>query len=53
MEDDAGRVARLDAADVDLIAELHPGHGEDGAGVAGGQAELVDLVLVLQQVDAH
>ena len=47
---DGGRVAALDAADGDLAPELHPGHGEDGAGVGTGQREDV-LLVVLQETE--
>ena len=48
VEGDGGRVAALGTADGDLAAELHPRHGEDGAGVGAGQREHV-LLVVLQQ----
>lgn len=51
LEGDDRRVARLGAVDVDLAAQLHPGHSEDGAGVGAGQREGV-LLFVLQQVEA-
>lgn len=40
-----GRVAALHAVDGDFAPQLHPGHGEDGAGVGGGQREDVLLVV--------
>lgn len=49
LEGDDRGVARLGAADVDLAAQLHPGDGEDGAGVRTGQREGV-FFIVLQQV---
>lgn len=49
LEGDDCRVARLGAANVDFATQLHPGDGEDGAGVRTGQCEGV-LLVVLQQV---
>ena len=48
VEGDGGRVAALGTADGDLSPELHPGHGEDGAGEGAGQREHVVLVVVQQ-----
>lgn len=48
VEGDRGRVAALGAADGHFAPQLHPGHGEDGAGVGTGQREDV-LLVVLQQ----
>lgn len=45
---DSGRVATLNTADGDFSTQLHPGHGEDRAGVGAGQREDV-LLIVLQQ----
>ena len=50
VEGDGGRVAALDAADGHFPPQLHPGHGEDGAGVGAGQREHV-LLVVLQQTE--
>lgn len=50
VEGDGGRVAALDTVDGDLAAQLHPGHGEDGAGVGTGQREDV-LLVVLQETE--
>lgn len=47
---DGGRVAALDAVDGDFAPQLHPGHGEDGAGVGTGQREDV-LLVVLQETE--
>ena len=52
MEDDGGGVAGVAAVDVDAVAQLHPGHREDGAGVGARQTELV-LLTVTQQVQLH
>lgn len=49
LKGDDCRVARLGAVDVDLPAQLYPGHGEDGAGVRAGQGEGV-LLIMLQQI---
>lgn len=45
---DGGRVAALETVDRDFAPQLHPGHGEDGAGVGTGQREDV-LLIVLQE----
>ncbi len=47
---DGGRVAALGAVDGDFAPQLHPGHGEDGAGVGTGQREDV-LLVVLQETE--
>lgn len=44
-----GGVAALGTVDGHFAAQLHPRHGEDGAGVGGGQREDV-LLIVLQEV---
>lgn len=48
MKGDGGGVAALNAANGDFSPQLHPGHGEDGAGVSTGQREDV-LLVVLQE----
>lgn len=52
VEGDGGRVAALGAADGHLPAQLHPGHGEDGAGVGARQREDVLLVVLQEAQDA-
>lgn len=47
---DGGRVAALDTVDGDFSSQLHPGHGEDGAGVGTGQCEDI-LLVVLQETE--
>jgi len=48
MKGHRGRVAAFGAVDGDFAPQLHPGHGEDGAGVGTGQREDV-LLIVLQE----
>lgn len=48
VEGDGGGVATLHTVDGDFAPQLHPGHGEDGAGVGTGQREDV-LLVVLQE----
>lgn len=48
VEGDGRRVATLGTVDGHFAPQLHPGHGEDGAGVGTGQREHV-LLVVLQQ----
>lgn len=49
LEGDGCTVACLGAVHVDLSAQLHPGHGEDRAGIGRRQSKRV-LFVVLQQV---
>lgn len=51
VEGDGGRVAALDTVDGDFSPQLHPGHGEDGAGVGTGQREHVLLVMLQETKD--
>ena len=52
MKDDGRRVAGGWTIDADLIPELHPGLGEDGASISTGQGELV-LLIVGQQLTPY
>lgn len=52
VEGDGGGVAALGTADGDFPAQLHPGNGEDGAGVGAGQREDVLLVVLQQTQDS-
>lgn len=49
LEGDCCTIACLGAVDVDLSAQLHPGHSENGAGIGRWQSERV-LFTMLQQV---
>ena len=49
---DGGRVAALHTVDGDFAPQLHPGHGEDGAGVGTGQLEDVLLVVLQETKDS-
>lgn len=46
---DRGHVAALGTVDGDFASQLHPWHGEDGAGVGTGQREDV-LLVMLQEI---
>ena len=45
MEGDIGSISCLVADDAELVPQLHPGHGEDGAGIGAGERELVLLLV--------